>query len=130
MEQGRVFRRPLRTADKDTAMSLNPFGTGQGLSTYNLVKTSVIQIVSIPLEQGGVFRLKTKQRINTNKVSIPLKQGEVFRRYCWFRFCYWRWVSIPLEQGGVFRPIVLPTGLHRQVSIPLEQGEVFRLNWD
>ncbi|ERH28346.1 hypothetical protein HMPREF9065_00616 [Aggregatibacter sp. oral taxon 458 str. W10330] len=36
--------------------SLNPFGTGRGLSTS---KSSCMsdQLVSIPLEQGGVFRL-------------------------------------------------------------------------
>ena len=118
-------------------MRFNPFGTGRGLSTYLKRQFYLPRIVSIPLEQGGVFR-----------------------RYCWFRFCYWRWVSIPLEQGEVFRHeinINIPYSRLFQslwnragsfdknsqqvkllsfVSIPLEQGEVFRLrcwmqaDWD
>ena len=36
--------------------SLNPFGTGQCLSTMKLTVHLADQIVSIPLEQGNVFR--------------------------------------------------------------------------
>ena len=39
--------------------SLNPFGTGQCLSTESAVKGTVEAGVSIPLEQGNVFRLIT-----------------------------------------------------------------------
>ena len=35
---------------------LNPFGTGQCLSTRSLLSTTVTATVSIPLEQGNVFR--------------------------------------------------------------------------
>ena len=61
-------------------MSFNPFGAGRCLSThhYHAHKT---QYVSIPLEQGGVFR------------RSPLLCNDESLR-----------VSIPLEQGGVFRP--------------------------
>ena len=41
--------------------------------------------VSIPLEQGGVFRLTTNTtRIALIHVSIPLEQGGVFRQYMMF----------------------------------------------
>ena len=38
--------------------SLNPFGTGQCLSTRNGTEYLVRKSVSIPLEQGSVFRLQ------------------------------------------------------------------------
>ena len=38
--------------------SLNPFGTGRGLSTIVKLAKSKGFSVSIPLEQGGVFRLQ------------------------------------------------------------------------
>ena len=37
-------------------MGLNPFGTGQCLSTRNGTEYLVRKSVSIPLEQGSVFR--------------------------------------------------------------------------
>ncbi|VEI57493.1 Uncharacterised protein [Pasteurella multocida] len=37
-------------------ISLNPFGTGLCLSTENDQEDSLTQYVSIPLEQGYVFR--------------------------------------------------------------------------
>ena len=36
----------------------NPFGTGQGLSTHHYHRMSFQLKVSIPLEQGRVFRLQ------------------------------------------------------------------------
>ena len=36
--------------------------------------------VSIPLEQGNVFRHRKNGRIKAFLVSIPLEQGNVFRR--------------------------------------------------
>ena len=38
--------------------SLNPFGTGRGLSTRTSWHRWRVGLVSIPLEQGGVFRLQ------------------------------------------------------------------------
>ena len=84
-------------------------------------------VVSIPLEQGNVFR--QQQHVNRLRgclVSIPLEQGNVFRpggpdktgvetlsQSLWNRamsfdwYLHERWcrscVSIPLEQGNVFR---------------------------
>ena len=38
--------------------------------------------VSIPLEQGNVFRLREISNAKADiNVSIPLEQGNVFRRY-------------------------------------------------
>ena len=62
------------------AEGLNPFGTGQCLSTKKENKLLLKELVSIPLEQGNVFRLKTEEReFLIGLVSIPLEQGNVFR---------------------------------------------------
>ena len=62
---------------------LNPFGTGQCLST----------------------NVKFGDAVSSAFVSIPLEQGNVFRLQCWYY--YFRFsVSIPLEQGNVFRLLV------------------------
>ncbi len=60
-------------------------------------------------------------------VSIPLEQGSVFRHITYKGFSTYIGVSIPLEQGSVFRLIEIEyIPLTRDVSIPLEQGSVFR----
>ena len=74
----------------------NPFRTGRGLSTM-IISTTHNRRVSIPLEQGRVFRPSLYEISQALHVSIPLEQGEVFR---------------PKEK------MVLQTG--RAVSIPLE----------
>ncbi len=62
-------------------------------------------------------------------VSIPLEQGSVFRHITYKGFSTYIGVSIPLEQGSVFRLIEIEyIPLTRDVSIPLEQGSVFRHN--
>ena len=38
-------------------ISFNPFRAGQGLSTDGVTQPADFNAVSIPLEQGGVFRL-------------------------------------------------------------------------
>ena len=71
--------------DEFLASSLNPFRAGRCLSTLGLDKSSTAEEVSIPLEQGGVFR---PRQITLSplfsKVSIPLEQGGVFRLRGWF----------------------------------------------
>ena len=63
--------------------SLNPFGTGQCLSTKVEDQLLAIDEVSIPLEQGNVFRLDTAEYATDAEVSIPLEQGNVFRHKEW-----------------------------------------------
>ena len=59
---------------------LNPFGTGQCLSTEAEGEEYLAYIVSIPLEQGNVFRrIVAANDSLINEVSIPLEQGNVFR---------------------------------------------------
>ena len=61
--------------------SLNPFGTGQCLSTTQEALSYFVIEVSIPLEQGNVFRQEKERRGDVlRKVSIPLEQGNVFRQ--------------------------------------------------
>ena len=65
---------------KDVQESLNPFGTGQCLSTEWLEFIQDQITVSIPLEQGNVFRQRINYAIDYELgVSIPLEQGNVFR---------------------------------------------------
>ena len=48
---------------------LNPFGTGQCLSTDTIESVSESAFVSIPLEQGNVFRLQWGVRALCGKAS-------------------------------------------------------------
>ena len=87
--------------------SLNPFGTGQCLSTNDeeVIKT----------ELRGLNPFGTGQCLST-----------IINLQCWYYYP----VSIPLEQGNVFRRVGLAVLVDQeQVSIPLEQGNVFRLQW-
>ena len=131
---------------------LNPFGTGQCLSTEVPDWTVPSSIVSIPLEQGSVFRRTTC--IASGRVwavSIPLEQGSVFRlRQRWECSCRrnrlnpfgtgqclstfkrgeikWQYASQSLWNRAV--SFDHPRGRELRsipVSIPLEQGSVFRL---
>ena len=59
---------------------LNPFGTGQCLSTNVNIRNASDISVSIPLEQGNVFRrIVLPHLLYALNVSIPLEQGNVFR---------------------------------------------------
>ncbi len=49
------------------------------------------------------FDATKKQIVTQNTVSIPLEQGNVFRRGSVGNFSVGSDVSIPLEQGNVFR---------------------------
>ena len=64
--------------------------------------------VSIPLEQGNVFRLNLPLTLTADRlVSIPLEQGNVFRLKENVQVFNGSSVSIPLEQGNVFRHTTL-----------------------
>ena len=64
--------------------------------------------VSIPFEQGDVFRHKLEDRkYPLNEVSIPFEQGDVFRPTSSTTSCSSCIVSIPFEQGDVFRHLVI-----------------------
>ena len=71
------------------------------------------------------FDEELSKQLRNRYVSIPLEQGNVFRRSVFSIFCISQ-VSIPLEQGNVFRPRKWQVWAIMKVSIPLEQGNVFR----
>lgn len=82
---GVTYHTLLRILTRFHFKCFNPFGTGRGFRPNQRIQKILCRYVSIPLEQGGVFRpagdtKMTKQTI----VSIPLEQGGVFRRN--FRF--------------------------------------------
>ncbi len=62
-------------------LDFNPFGTGQCLSTYK-AHVDTLYDISIPLEQGNVFRHYDEQNDlwQSLSISIPLEQGNVFRQ--------------------------------------------------
>ena len=61
---------------------LNPFRAGRCLSTMNMVIIMTLAaVVSIPFEQGDVFRPEKYLKEWLEKVSIPFEQGDVFRQH-------------------------------------------------
>ena len=62
---------------------LNPFGTGQCLSTEDAVKGIVSLGVSIPLEQGNVFRLGGFEELNKLEGLNPFGTGQCLSTYCY-----------------------------------------------
>ena len=66
--------------------SLNPFGTGQCLSTRNGTEYLVRKSVSIPLEQGSVFRLATTVSATESGIRLnPFGTGQCLSTaaVCW-----------------------------------------------
>ena len=86
-------------------LSLNPFGTGQCLTTNENGELRLIALVSIPLEQGSVLR-------RTTEVSCSALSQSLWNRA----------VSYDRGNGSRSQRTVA-------VSIPLEQGSVLRLQW-
>ena len=63
-------------------LSLNPFRAGRCLSTQCKYDYSEYMNVSIPFEQGDVFRQNERWVKEMLKyVSIPFEQGDVFRQH-------------------------------------------------
>ena len=61
-------------------LRLNPFRSGQCLSTENIMENlAILVVVSIPFDQGNVFRLVYGKTKFFSCVSIPFDQGNVFR---------------------------------------------------
>ena len=87
--------------------SLNPFGTGQCLSTLVEVKFSGFESVSIPLEQGNVFRLVNNQNFKAFDASQSL----------WNR-------AMSFDCSGGFKPCVarLPRATSQLFLMPEESG--------
>ena len=127
LEQGRVFRL-IHVNYKDVFMRLNPFGTGR--VKVKLCRCPVCHRFQSLWNRSGSFDfMYPLQPADLHQVSIPLEQGKVFRRNNRTRGRWIPRVSIPLEQGKVFRQANYSTAfIIKSVSIPLEQGKVFRPN--
>ena len=82
---------------------LNPFRAGRCLSTINLSpKEGNYESQSLS-SRAMSFDIKVGTTSETTNVSIPFEQGDVFRRLQ-MRQVRWQYlVSIPFEQGDVFR---------------------------
>ena len=81
LEQGRVFRL-LMVMLMDKLLRLNPFRTGQGLSTYagKPVDKAVSSLNPFRTGQGLSTYNEDGSLKQDEPVSIPLEQGRVFRR--------------------------------------------------
>ena len=113
---------------KNQQICLNPFGTGQCLSTRLCQWIERERVVSIPLEQGNVFRRSNHSIPYLFSSCLnPFGTGQCLSTGDGTKWLSRQSVSIPLEQGNVFRQwLVLAKLLVLHVSIPLEQGNVFR----
>ena len=84
-------------------VSLNPFRAGRCLSTFQALVKFLDELVSIPFEQGDVFRLifskslanSLSQSLSSRAMSFDSVVRELFETA--------KKVSIPFEQGDVFR---------------------------
>ena len=84
--------------------SLNPFGTGQCLTTPPSKKDNDVEEVSIPLEQGNVLRRRIIGEVFTATDRLnPFGTGQCLTTYCSQLSQKDKDVSIPLEQGNVLR---------------------------
>ena len=64
--------------------SLNPFGTGQGLSTVNLLDSRSLSSLN-PFGTGQGLSTSWERAVQVSSlVLIPLEQGKVFRLRGWF----------------------------------------------
>ena len=82
---------------------LNPFGTGQCLSTQGTFNKKRFSPVSIHLEQGNVFRLRLRTNITQKTCLNPFGTGQCLSTLIFSPRPKEDKVSIPLEQGNVFR---------------------------
>ena len=79
---GQCLTTQIENLIKTTSEGLNPFGTGQCLTTEEKQTVKYrLNFVSIPLEQGSVLRHGYQRPLSRKlDVSIPLEQGSVLRR--------------------------------------------------
>ena len=110
-------------------ISFNPFGTGQCLSTEWSVRQSDRWNVSIPLEQGNVFRHGTDtsyevhhckfQSLWNRAMSFDSIIEQEEDEFLAFQSLWNRAMSFDTAKSTGFQSV-------EEVSIPLEQGNVFR----
>ena len=111
------------------AIGLNPFRSGQCLSTTYNERSCNFNRVSIPFDQGNVFRHLTVTTINAlGTVSIPFDQGNVFRpngkRTEKSKYSS---QSLSIRAMSFDRLVLVLLLKVYLVSIPFDQGNVFRL---
>ena len=83
LEQGGVFRRLKTRWTTKCQNCFNPFVAGQGLSTCGWIYQRKLWKSQSLWNRAGSFDLLVNVQVkNLHSVSIPLEQGRVFRRYC------------------------------------------------
>ena len=110
---------------------LNPFRAGRCLSTYFTFIIAKNVLSQSLFRAGRCLSTKKERELQVLKnVSIPFEQGDVFRRFRMFglntavrrsQSLSSRAMSFDLHISAIFK-------CNSCVSIPFEQGDVFRLN--
>ena len=128
MEQGRVFRLLEVESDDELAQFQSLWNRARSFDYVYFFTKQRYSSVSIPLEQGGVFRLNLKGTVSKEElVSIPLEQGRVFRLNSPEAIEKETIGLNPFGTGqGLSTAVKRAEALDVDVSIPLEQGRVFR----
>ena len=129
MEQGNVFRHTHIFHITPEEDGLNPFGTGQCLSTQKYEQRKNKRVPSQSLWNRAMsFDVLDSGYCTLQKSQSLWNRAMSFDKFFGYRLGQVVAVSIPLEQGNVFRPRASEKAQDTEVSIPLEQGNVFRHN--
>ena len=116
MEQGSVLR-PTDAEAFDHCFSLNPFGTGQCLTTKTMSPAEIFNMLSQSLWNRAVsYDCVSFHKITLLERLNPFGTGQCLTTEPNLRNKRSTNVSIPLEQGSVLRP------LKTRLEVPSRQG--------
>ena len=107
-------------------LCLNPFRSGRCLSTAEGLETYAVEWVSIPFDQGDVFRRNKIYLLLVAKSLNPFRSGR-----CLSTNSIWKVEKMESSQSLSIRAMsfdlfLIIYGIERLVSIPFDQGDVFR----
>ena len=113
---------------RDANLGLNPFGTGQCLSTLSFMDgNGKWMVVSIPLEQGSVFRLMGLCKVLRDLIRLnPFGTGQCLSTAQGLKSCVIARSQSLWNRAVSFDNKSICSLNNKKVSIPLEQGSVFR----
>ena len=101
--QGNVFR-PKYPSGIKAQYRLNPFRTGQCLSTQDFITKPNPSIVLIPFVQGNVFRRTSRRKQRNGSLRLnPFRTGQCLSTFNEWYVLLGNKVLIPFVQGNVFR---------------------------
>ena len=107
--------------------SLNPFGTGQCLSTEHVIKTEEVEQSQSLWNRAMSFDFDISRHCNASMqsqslwnraMSFDIKFIQISLKWRWSQSLWNRAMSFDSKKNSMMTPM--------SVSIPLEQGNVFR----